>query len=669
MTILANIAWAANPTSGAATPASTSLDTMTGGTHVAATSADLPPGSTANGFVRGVADAALTFRIDATTVPFNGGETHHWIRFWARAKRNSTTLAADNTLGYLHTLANGGTKIRHELRVRNGTSADGLGHNLTEFVAGGTVEGLGQVMAALNEASMSFDRWTQFVIHMFNDGAAAVYEIIQNGVVVARLTAWDSVTELAATVGSNWTIILPAIAGITWDLGAPIDSWKGTDIVVRRLTSVVSSLDRMSGNATPDWIDSAQGGALSTTGSTMTVTTPFYAAGGTNPKRRYVNLAGIATQVGVITTIDQVGALTYNEYGDFAFVFPMLYWPGAATGYVEIQTTGGATLIRIDYDGTNIKQGATVLTPWDSTHRNALAISVNSDKTVRWFSTDLTRDHGATLTQNAFSGRLTDWTPQNIGKIVIGTTRGTTDCQHDGVFWGRGYSIAGMDSLCHAAVNGMVPLCAGSTHQAERVSRCIGSHLVPDSPWPFRSLGIENEPILITVGRTGRTRTQHDLYIKPGLEHVRAAHQFGVDGGSINDFAGVTTAALRDDQVRDLLRELDEHLGRCVAAKCRITIYTMIRREVTPFPFGAAGSFQNQGIDLYNIGARVLAKKYASTGLVYLADPAGNIADHTTVLAGGDGTHPTAAGDDLLIRSAMTTRAILRTPGGGMRRR
>lgn len=660
MTILANIAWAANPTSGAATPGSTGLDTMTGGTHVGATAVDLPPGSTANGFVRGVADAALTFRVDATTVPFNGGETHHWIRFWARANRNSTALAADNSFGYLHTLVNAGTKIRHELRVRNGTSADGLAHNLTEFVAGGTLEGLGQAMAALNEASISFNRWTQFVVHMFNDAGAAVYELIQNGVVVARLTAWDSVTELAAAISTQWTIILPAIAGITWDLGAPIDSWKGTDITVRRLTTVVPTLDRCPVRWGMDWVNSAQGGSFTYAGVPV-LTTAFYAAGGTNPKRRIATLTGAGT--GAFTSIDNVGTPNYNEYGDAFFVFPMWYFPAGATGYFELQTVGGATLKRITYDGTNILEGATVLAACAAANRQSVTIYLNSDKSARWGTTDLTKDHGATLTQNHFSGRLTDWTPQDVGKVVISVTVSGTPCQVDGFFSGAWHSIAGMDSLSHAPVNGMVPICAGATHQAERMSRCIGSHLVPDSPWPFRSLGIPHEPILVIVGRTGRTRTQHDLYIKPGLENVRAAHQFGVDGGSINDFAGVTTAALRDDQVRDLMRELREHVGRCCASRCKITVFTMIRREVAPFPFGAAGSFQNQGIDLYNIGARQIAQEFASTGLVFLADTAGYIADHTTVLAGGDGTHPTNAGDDAMILVSMTyRRQMLPTP-------
>lgn len=646
MAQLQNITGAAWPTSGAASAGTVGIDTATGLTHVG--TLDVPPGSTATGLLRGVSGAAVTFRVDAAAVPLQA-DADHYVRWWARARRDqSVSLPADQTVGYWHTFSSGGTRLRLESYLKNNTTGmEGLAFRSTSFV-GGTTRHLGGTAASASPAVVPFDTWCQFTLHL-SKSATGVYELFMNGALVALISGIDTTNVsnfTLASLGSQWSISMPAFAGVIWEIGGPLESWNGSDISLRPNLNATPGNDFCPYRLTCDFLDRAKGGFWETTGSTATPTSTDYASGGINPFRRYVAFSGAAASVGILTSYDQLGNPRYNEEGDFTLCFPMLYFPGTATGSVEIKTTGGATLIKLDANGTNLVQGATVLAPWTVGNRYALMIHLNRDGTARASLCDMTR---ATGSQRWWSVDLAAWTPQNLGKVVISCTLGASACHVDGCYAGQWIGTVGCDSMCHANVNGMVPTYAATTHLADRLPHAIGFHAPPGAVWQWRGYGLPHYCMLVVSGRTGQSRTAWDSDVRQYMQKSRGLMILVVDGGSINDLASVTDATTRDQQVTDLTAELERETELTDQAKCRVWLWTQIRREQ-----GSTYSpFANQGVDLFNEQIRAHGKRLATNGRVWISDPAARLTNHRQVFAAGDDTHPTSAGDDLIVRESV----------------
>lgn len=176
-----SISGASWPTSGAATTGTTGLSLITGGTHVGST--DLPPGSTATGYITGANDSALTFRVEGTTVPLQT-DNDYWVRYWVRPSRNATTLAADGSSTFVQSVVDSGTKLRSAFYLRNNGVTDGLGIAITEFLPGGATVGTFGSQFSGASATLPFNKWSEVTIHLHKDGKNGEYALYFNRTLV-----------------------------------------------------------------------------------------------------------------------------------------------------------------------------------------------------------------------------------------------------------------------------------------------------------------------------------------------------------------------------------------------------------------------------------------------------------------------------------------------------
>src|SRR5262245_40302988 len=108
-TILTSITGASWPTGGPATPGSTGLNQLTAGTWTHVGSNDVPPGSSAMGYIETSEGALGHFRVDNTSKPLNDSNDY-WVRFWIYPERVPTQPLADQSQNILHDLHEFGTE-------------------------------------------------------------------------------------------------------------------------------------------------------------------------------------------------------------------------------------------------------------------------------------------------------------------------------------------------------------------------------------------------------------------------------------------------------------------------------------------------------------------------------------------------------------------------------
>jgi len=172
-----DITGASWPISGAATTGTTGFSSITGGTHVG--SVDLPPGSTSTGYITGANNTTLGFRVDGTAVPLQT-DNDYWLRYWVRASRNGTTLAADGALVNHQYVIDGSTKLNNVWYLRNNSVSNGFGFGVGEFLPGGTTLGINGTTASAAPAMLPFNQWSEITVHLHKDGKNGEYAMYFN---------------------------------------------------------------------------------------------------------------------------------------------------------------------------------------------------------------------------------------------------------------------------------------------------------------------------------------------------------------------------------------------------------------------------------------------------------------------------------------------------------
>lgn len=641
------------PTSGAASAGTSGLSVCTGFTHVG--SSDLPPGSLATGFLRGADDAAVSWRLSASTgVAFQGAALHHVERFWLRATRTATALAADNLFAYIHTFTDSGTKLRTELRIRNNSRDPGLAINITEFLTGGTNEALNGVGSSGMQAAMAFGEWTEFCVHLFKDATNGFYAFYLNGVLVARQTGLDTSTLTSGALAAQWTMSPGATAGIRWDLCGTLENW-GTDAVeirprhsLRPSSSFVARVDLCR------WInDSAasvpvrpMGLYLRRVSGTATLTPTAYASGGVNPLRYRVVVGGSAADVAVWETIDPLGAPVYNALGDCTVLFPMAYIASSTASLTLAirNATDTADIASVNLDGATaqFREGTTNKQAITNADRYQVCIHLSQDGSVTYTLVDQTKDLSAG--QILYSGTLTGWTPQELGRVRFSAVRGSSDVQCEGVVMARWWDLPVCDSMVAANTNGLTPVMAAATHVAASLNCGFEMFAVPGGNYRYKGLGAPFACSWAIGGRSGRTRDQVTSNLVAHMTHTRGCRLVNVDGGSINDIIAGAGPGTEESTADDMIADCATMATQCVATRNRAWFTTMIPRNRD----GEANSTttdQREALAFFNDKIREQVREFANNGLMEWSDVTANIADPSTLFGAGDAIHATGTGD------------------------
>lgn len=665
MAIIANITGSAWNTSGAASTGTTGLNVLTGTwTHVGST--DVPNGSSSTGYITLAEAAAGTFRIDSATTPFTGAETDHWIRFWVYAGLTGT-LAADTTSGFIHTVTSSGTRLRTAIYVRNNTQRPGLNMLVSEFLTGGTTAHLDGLGTSLSPASIPFDQWVEIAIHIREHASDGRYAFYINGVLLGECSAIDTTATggiASADLASNWTVAMPAIAGITWRLAPGIESWSGTDIHLRPRFELNSSTSSFQQRHFIHDIDTVytQGRMLEVeAGNTATVAATKYATSGNNPRRKRHVISGASTNTATISTIDDVGSLVYNSQGWATICLIDSYFNGSPTASFSLRNEADdGDIVLLDIDGLDLNQGVTTLHTFTASKRYAIAIHLNQNGSARWSVYNLSDPFSTTML--CFSGTLNNWTPQNIGKVKVSVTLGSASVEVGAIDVCSWLDLVGIDSLTAGNTNALSPLLQSPNHLTAYLPLAEESMSIPGGMFPYKeeidSSILDRFTMSIILGRSGGKRSDFTTNVIAGLENARGIRLWTLDGGSINDFGTITNTTERDTVVSGLSTNVEQMIDYLVPNGNSVVLTTMVRRESgTTFD-----ALDHQAADLFSDEIRSLASTKQQNDLIFLMDPADNIADHSSLFTIGDDTHPNAAGSIEIVAKMFSSLVRLAAP-------
>jgi len=657
-----NITGASWATSGTATAASTGLNTLTGTTLVHVGSTDIPAGSSSTGYVQGATGTSMAIKIEANGSAFSAGATDYWHRMWIRPQRDANALPATGTSYQVWNMQDGsaGRVLLWMVNRVDNNGADGLNIYESNYNFSPTLAAL-NLLGASGSASVipynpvgQLGGWVEVVLHV-TVGASGVREVFLNGVLTSRVTNIDFTnatnwpTGNPGVAANSWSFTLPAVTGIIWQLCAPIESWSAADISVRPRHSINTDGDVRHVHMIGRWLNDK--GTFWTSGGTMTATPTTYASGGTNPARFRVVFSGTASQTGSLQTIDEIGTLPYNDHGWCTVMFPQTYMPGGGTCSWSIRNAADdGDLIKLDFDGTNLMQGATTLAPITAADRFLLMIHLNSDGRAAFSLHDLTAD---ITSRNWWSGALDTWTPGAVGPIKQTCVRGSASVEMDGCVIGPWIDVVGVDSFSHANVTALTPVMAGATHLASRFSQ--GDQFsIPGCSFPQKQNGMKAHAFHCIAGRSGRSFSNFYTNVVAYMDSTYGIRLVVVDGGSINDIGSITNAATRISVVSTCACQHSSTIKLMLQNKNQIWYSSMIRREQ-----GTYSATQLDGINQLNAKLKEMCREMQSQGLVRFSDPAASVADHATLFTAGDDVHFNAAGDMTVANYMVTTRRVV----------
>ncbi len=696
MSVISNITGAAWPTSGAATPGTTGLNTITGGTHVGST--DVPPGSVATGYIRGPDDGALNVRIDGTSI-LTVNETEYWPAMWWRFARTATPLAADLTAIQFNIFQNAGTRLRTYFYMRNLAHAPGLGMAVQEFlsswavstaytvgnvrknganryictVAGtsaasggptgtgtgfvdgsvtwnfnGTTEGLFSQGSSGSPALVYFDRWVHLQLRITRSAANGIYEWYANGVLVARhygLPTDGEVTaaQLQAQPNFSW----PAIAGIRAEVCGPLTSHDGAGPALRPMHNLWPSTSLIHQAHTVDVasdVGNSNGKCWTYTG-TATRTLSQYASSGSNPSRKRWTFSGAAASTWELKSIDAIGTPAYGPAGWYTIVVPMIYLPSGTANIIVRNAADSADLVTVAC------VGALLGPSWDVTDRHCVMIHFGNNGQIKVTLSNLSNPNTAV---NAWSFDFPTWTPQDLGKIIYNGVLGASSTECDGAWCYRTAPVAGVDSLSHVMANTaqVIPNMAMVNHVSAALAAPTDAALIPDCAWPNRIYSMAARPIACVLGRAGETRSVFKTNVLDQMTHSRGLEIINIDGGSVNDLAVITDAGTQTAELNALQAEIETMCDQGVARGWIIWMTTMLSR-----PAGYFTAIQLASMPLYNARIRSVASAKSAGGNVYISDVSALIADNPGQI-GGDFIHPTAAGSGEMAKQMALGRVL-----------
>jgi hypothetical protein len=619
----------------------------------------VPPGSTATGYIETRENALAFFRIDDTSTPLNDS-TDYWVRFWVYPERVTTQpLAPHQSQTIVHDLHDGTEKLRTWLFLVNHpyvSSANGT-PAITVLVSsymGGTTSHIDSLGGGIGPGVIPLDAWTELTLHVSLDGSDARYGLYVNRVLVGEVSGLDTTSTNLASMRSNWDLGLGGWSGLKFRIAGPIESWSGTQIPMRPLYSLEPSNSYRTKKFAHHFSRTKYShGLMFSYAGTATMTPTVYASGGINPQRRRILVTGTAGQTARIMTLDDIGTLPFNEDGWATVFFTDFYLPGTGTtcNFVLRNAADTADLIRLTYDGNDLKQGSTVLKAnFAKTSRWKLALHLHESGEATYSLIDETS--GPWTTQTFFSGTLADWTPQTIGRAGFEAVFGDTPFELGAISVHRWLELSGFDSLSTAGILALSPEAQGPNNVAGQFAQQGDQDLIPNMwrrrpEWVARGYG--RRGIDANIGRSGLSRSSWNTDVGAGMGYARGIILWNIDGGSINDVgAGASNQASADATAAALIAELDETIGLVLHHGNRMILSTMIRREQ-----GTYTTYDLSVIDQFNAALRARAVSHA--GSVFFCDPANAIQPNRSVFSAGDDVHFTLQGDATVAEQMIQT--------------
>ena len=657
---ITSITGASWPTTGPATPGSTGLNRFVAGawTHVGST--DVPPGSRATGYIETSASGLAYFRVDDASVPLNGSNDY-WVRFWVYPERVSAqSLAAHQSSNIIHNLHDGGAdKLRAWLFLMNApftpyaSGTPGIGVLVSSYM-GGTTSHLDSMGGGAGPGVIPLDAWTELTFHVSLNASDARYGLYINRVLVGEVSGVDTTSLNLASLRSHWDMGFGNWLGLKFRIAGPIETWSGTDIPMRPLYSLEPFNSYRTKKFAHHFARTKYShGLMFTYAGTATMTPTAYAIGGINPERRRIVVTGTSGQTAGVMTIDPIGTLPFNEEGWATVFFTDFYLPGTGTtcDFIIRNAADTGDLIRLTYDGNDLKQGARVLkAEFATASRWKLAVHLYRSGAATYSLIDETS--GPWTTQTYFSGPLADWIPQTIGKAGFEAVYGDTTFELGAITVHRWLELAGVDSLSTAAILALSPEAQGPNNVGGQFAQQGDQDLIPNMwrrrpEWVARGYG--RRGIDANIGRSGLSRASWNTYVGAGMAYARGIILWNIDGGSINDVgSGAANQAEADAKAAALVAELDETMGVVLHHGNRMLLSTMIRREQ-----GTYNPYDLSVIDQFNSAVRVRAA--ADPEHRFLADVANEVPFHRGLFAPGDDVHFTLQGNATVAATMIRT--------------
>ena len=361
-----------------------------------------------------------------------------------------------------------------------------------------------------------------------------------------------------------------------------------------------------------------------------------------------------------VSSVDDLSAMPFNRFGWATVLLTDFYLPGSPGAVsIALRNAGDtADVVALTIEGGQLKQGGVDLAAVGGSARYALGIHLRDTGEACWSLMDLTGD--LSLVQIFFSGALSAWPLQAIGKLRVSGSLGAADVEFGAVQVCEWWEAVGVDSLSHADANGVTPDLAIANHVAGQLTSGRDHHMVPGGAFAMRdqwsARGYGRRSVSAVVGRSGRTRAQFTANVVGGMGGTRGMLLWNVDGGSINDIAaGTADDATRDANVAQMVGDVRTMLHTLVPNGNGVVMGTMVRREQ-----GTYNARDLETIDLFNSGVVGLCHANQRDGLVQLADVAGAINPHVDLFTAGDDVHFDPAGDEQVAADMI---AQLSTPG------
>jgi hypothetical protein len=560
--------------------------TAGGWTFRAANGQALPLGSASTGYIESAPGAQTILQIDPTGTALSGGpppsgnNTDYWIDFWVQGVWDGATALPANQGDYLVTAITG--SYGYVKLYCNGAAAPGW----TAY-AGNSASTPPSFLytnpSSTGSCTALWGQWQRLTIH-FKYGASGLVEVFQNGALLCSV-----VTDTTAITWSAQSLQLktPAWAGVQWRVAGPIQTYNGTDIVVRPLFalddqpgSLVTKVFVPFGVAVSG--GQTQGAYFISSGSGAVATDAEYGTSGNTPFRHRLVFSGNGSTP-VATTIDELGALPYNEQGWGHVVLSDASVPTGTTLQLQLNKAGGGSeLIRFVVTGGSLyaayNGGPTMnVAPWTHSLRYALALHLNRDGRACFTLVDITTSPMTGSIKTLWSGPLQQWTPQPLGTARLTATTTTANVETGFLALCRRPTFSTVDSLTAAQYSGVTPAIRTSANVARSFPFGQESWTIPGGYYPFKEVGLERRVVIAPLGASGLSRREWMQMAGAAMAHTRGIEVLAIDGGSINDIA-----AIQMNDATNILDALSSNIERfiqlCIRNDNAVWFATMLPR-------------------------------------------------------------------------------------------
>ena len=554
---------------------------------------DVPPGSAATGVLQSVEAQAASLRLDAANSACPSAGDHYWLRFWVRALRTTNALpAAQSTYGmYLWDGASNFLNLTFEM---NGASAKGW--SLLRSRAGLSAGTASVIMQATGEEWLAWGDWCELVVHVQRHASAGQWRVFVNGVLVSHETGLDtnSTFNWAALGGQSFALVLPAWSGVVWQVCGPLESYSGTDIVVRPQfalngpAALTNQLHLPCATAQAGALTQGCFGLVSGTG-TVTVDTEYLNQSG-SPCRRRLIFAGNGNAP-VWTTLSAVGPLPCNEQGWATLAISDLLVPTDGFAVWQINKVDGNPLYRFFISSGTLfaalEAGPYVnVAAWvHATVRYAVLLHLNRDGRAALTLIDLTRSPGqgaSGYVTTTVSQPLANWAPQDVGAMSLTALPSASNVEMGFMAVCRRPTLYTLDSLSsnpHTPGSGNTTVLQNSWGIARSFPMQRECQCLPGGYYPLKHLGLERRVPLAPLGRPGLRRNDWTRNVLGPLLNTAGCEIIAFDAGSVNDITGIQSGDAAG-VLAELQGNFDAFLAWAIEHDCAAWIATMLPRDL-----------------------------------------------------------------------------------------